>query len=74
MDENGHLYKGMTNNIHRRLAEHKSGKTKTTARMSGLRLVYSERFPFFEDARNREVYFKTAAGRRFIKERLNKGG
>jgi putative endonuclease len=73
MDKDGHLYKGMTNNIQRRLAEHKNGKTKTTARMLELKLVYREEFSCASEARKREIYFKTAAGRRFLKKQLNKG-
>ncbi|MBP6855822.1 MAG: GIY-YIG nuclease family protein [Candidatus Pacebacteria bacterium] len=66
----GRLYKGLTNNIQRRIYEHKSGKTRTTARMKGLNLVYSEQYDSFNEARKRELYFKTAAGRKFIKKKL----
>jgi predicted GIY-YIG superfamily endonuclease len=38
--------------------------------MKGLRLVYTEEFATFEEARQREKYFKTAAGRRFLKTTL----
>lgn len=67
-DEAGKIYKGMTNNLQRRLNEHKNGKTVTTSRMKGLNLIFSENFNNFEDARKRELYFKTAAGRRFLKK------
>ena len=30
-DEEGHFYKGMTNDLVRRLAEHRRGKTRTTS-------------------------------------------
>lgn len=72
-DVNGKLYKGMTNNLGRRLLEHRSGKTITTSKMAAFELVYEEEFENKIDARNREVYFKTAAGRRFIKKKLNMG-
>jgi hypothetical protein len=36
--------------------------------MQGLRLVYKEEYDNFKDARERELYFKTAAGRIFIKK------
>ena len=67
--DDGRLYKGMTNNLYRRLIEHKSGKTRTTKRMKNIKIVYSENFPDFEGARKRELYFKTAAGRRFLKDK-----
>jgi len=69
-DKDGKYYKGMTNNLQRRLKEHCRGKTRTTRKMRGLSLVYSEKYDNFDYARKRELYFKTAAGRRFIK---NKG-
>ena len=69
-DEDDKLYKGLTNDLIRRLSEHKRGKTITTRKMSDLKLVYSEKFDSFNEARKREVYFKTAAGRRFIKKIL----
>lgn len=60
----------MTNDMKRRLAEHRSGHTKTTARMTGLVLVYKEEYATFEEARKRELYLKSAAGRRFLKNVL----
>ncbi|MFA5174816.1 MAG: GIY-YIG nuclease family protein [Patescibacteria group bacterium] len=67
-DENGKLYKGFTNNLNRRLSEHKRGKTKTTARMKNLEVIYTEVYNDFDVARKRELYFKSAAGRRFLKK------
>ncbi|MDO8626286.1 MAG: GIY-YIG nuclease family protein [Candidatus Magasanikbacteria bacterium] len=69
-DESGRKYKGMTNNLERRLQEHKRGKTITTSKMKSLRLIYSEFFPSKFEARKRETYFKTAAGRRFLQQKL----
>jgi len=69
-DENGLLYKGVTNNINRRLKEHQSGHTVTTSRMKNIKVVYTEEFTTFQEARKRELYFKSSAGRRFIKSRV----
>jgi len=33
-------------------------------------LIYKEEFDNFQEARKRELYFKTAAGRRFLKTKL----
>jgi len=63
-DNKGSLYKGMTNNLDRRLSEHKRGKTKTTRKQ----------YETFEEARKRELYFKTASGRRFLKLKLDNKG
>jgi len=60
----------MTNNLARRIAEHRRGKTKTTSRMNNLNIVYLEEYEGFDEARKREVYLKTAAGRRFLKNKL----
>ena len=70
-DNNNHYYKGMTNNINRRLREHKIGKTKTTKKMNGLKLVYSEEYNTRIEARKKEKYFKSAAGRKFLKLKLH---
>jgi putative endonuclease len=70
-DELGKFYKGVTSDLKRRLSEHRHGKTFTTRKMRGaLEVVYTEEFDTFESARQREVYFKTAAGRRFLNKKL----
>jgi putative endonuclease len=69
-DSSGKLYKGMTSNLSRRLKEHVLGKTRTTARMSNFTVIYQEEFTRFAVARKREVYFKSAAGRRYLKKQL----
>lgn len=68
-DNSEKIYKGMTNNLSRRLAEHRSGHTNTTSRMKNLRLVYKEEYVTFEEARKRELYLKSSAGRRFLKNK-----
>lgn len=65
-DNKGKLYKGVTNDLLRRLAEHKRGKTATTARMENLKVVHTEQFDDFPAARKRELYFKSAAGRKYL--------
>ncbi len=69
-DENGKLYKGMTNDLVRRFKEHKRGKTKTTSKMGELKIIYTEEFATFDEARKQELYFKTAAGRRYLKNKI----
>ncbi|OGH92235.1 MAG: hypothetical protein A2534_01875 [Candidatus Magasanikbacteria bacterium RIFOXYD2_FULL_39_9] len=69
-DVNGKKYKGITNNLDRRLQEHRRGKTITTSKMKDIRVSYYEQYATFVEARAREVYFKTAAGRRFLKSKL----
>ena len=73
-DKNGKLYKGATSNLSRRMKEHKRGKTKTTFAMPEIELIYKEEYSSWEEARKREIYFKTAAGRRFIKRTISSVG
>lgn len=70
-DSKNNLYKELTNNLKRRLTEHKRGSTKTTKNMKGIEVVYQEEYNNFDEARQREIYLKTAAGRKFIKKLLN---
>jgi putative endonuclease len=69
-DEKGVLYKGLTNNLARRLQEHRRGKTKTTRTMGELKVFYTEEYDTLSEARNRELYFKSAAGRKFLKNTM----
>jgi putative endonuclease len=68
--KNGSYYKGMTENISKRLCEHNSGKQKYTKQFIPWKLVYLEEYSTREEARKREIYFKTAAGRRYLKTKL----
>ncbi len=70
MDKGGKFYKGLTNDLPRRLREHRSGHTKTTRRMLDLKVVYNEVYDDLELARKRELYFKSAAGRKFLKKHI----
>jgi putative endonuclease len=71
MSEKDHsLYKGYTQNLSERLKQHNQGKSKYTSRKRPWKLVYYEVFPTEHEALAREKYFKTAAGRRFLKKKL----
>jgi putative endonuclease len=64
------LYTGMATDIQLRLKEHNQGKSKFTSAYIPWELVYSEG-PFrTEEARKREKYFKSAAGKRFLKSKI----
>ncbi len=66
------LYKGHCHNMEKRLAQHNAGLTKSTKPYIPFELVYSETFQTEAEAIIREKYFKTAAGRRFLKKILNR--
>ncbi len=62
-------YTGSTDRtIEARLAEHNNGFSTYTKRFAPWKLIYSEEFENLLDARLREQYLKSAAGRRFIKK------
>jgi len=63
----GRLYKGLTSDLQKRINEHNRGKTKTTKAFKPWELVYYEEFSTRDEARQREKYLKTGAGRRFLK-------
>lgn len=67
----GRLYKGMTNNIERRIYEHNIGKHKSTRPYRPWILVYSETNENRVEARKREKYFKSGIGREFLKNLLD---
>ncbi len=60
----------MTQDIDRRLSEHNKGKSKFTSSHTPWKLIYQEDSGDSIAARSREKYFKSAAGKRFLKALL----
>jgi putative endonuclease len=60
-------YKGHCENLERRLEQHNSGNTRSIKGFIPFRMEYFESFSTREEAIKREKYFKSAAGRRFLK-------
>ncbi|HWA31932.1 MAG TPA: GIY-YIG nuclease family protein [Candidatus Paceibacterota bacterium] len=60
-------YTGITNNLTRRLAEHNSGKHFYTKRHRPWVMIYTENYASLSEARKREKYLKSAAGRKVLK-------
>jgi len=63
-------YTGLSSNIEQRLKAHNSGKVKPTRPFIKWRLVHLESFGTRIEARIREKYLKSAAGRRWRKDNL----
>ena len=61
------LYVGYSANLSKRLIDHNSGGTKSTAYRRPLTLIFCEFYLFEADARNREMYFKTTSGKKALK-------
>ncbi|MEO6346453.1 MAG: GIY-YIG nuclease family protein [Aquaticitalea sp.] len=60
----------MSSDFMERLNTHNSGSVKSTKAFVPWELVYSEQYSTRMDARKREKYFKSAAGRRWRKNNL----
>ncbi|GHE52207.1 GIY-YIG nuclease family protein [Roseivirga thermotolerans] len=61
-------YVGMSQEPERRLQkEHNAGKVKSTKSKMPWEIVYTEYYHTIAEARQREKYLKSAAGRRFRK-------
>lgn len=63
--------KGFTTNLEKRIENHNSGGSKSTASRRPLKLIFCEGYLFEADARKREMYFKTNMGKKAIKLMLN---
>jgi len=61
------LYIGFSANLEKRIETHNSGGNKSTAHRRPLKLIFCEFYLFEEDARRREMYFKTTMGKKAIK-------
>jgi putative endonuclease len=65
------FYKGHCEDLMLRLKQHNSGATKSTKTFITWKLAYKEDFLTRNEAIIRERYFKTAAGRRYLKTKIN---
>ena len=64
-------YKGHCQNLDERLKQHNSGATSSIKSYVPFVIVYYEEFATKEEAIKREKYFKSAAGRRFLKTKVS---
>ena len=63
-------YIGYTNDLKRRIEEHNVGKNFSTKSRRPFKLIYFEACLNEDDAKQREKYFKSTIGRRFLSRRL----
>lgn len=62
--------KGHCEDLEKRLKEHNAGRTKSTRPYLPYELAYFESFETEMESIKREKYFKTSAGRRYLKGKL----
>jgi putative endonuclease len=65
---NGDVYKGMTENVSRRIQEHSDGKVESTKNYQPSKLIGYEAYLLKSDALRREKYLKTTEGRRLLRQ------
>ena len=69
-ERHGSYYVGMSSRPESRLKEHNDGRVKSTKGKGPWKMVHQEEFENRVEARKREKYLKSAAGRRFRKNIL----
>lgn len=68
--KDGKLYVGWTDNLKLRIKRHNQGGVNATKNRRPLKLIYYEACLLEDKAIEREKYFKTGFGRRFLKMRI----
>jgi putative endonuclease len=63
-------YVGYTDNLERRLTEHNNGESLFSKRYKPWKILYSENFSTKFEAIKKEKYFKSKAGRIWMKKNL----
>jgi len=69
--DHGFYYKGHCEDVEERLKQHNSGMTGSIRPYIPFILIYKEGFNTREEAVLRERYFKSSAGRRYLKNKLS---
>ncbi|MBW1805118.1 MAG: GIY-YIG nuclease family protein [Deltaproteobacteria bacterium] len=64
----GKRYVGITNNLRRRLYEHRKKATKGGQITHDFIVLYTEEFPDYKTAREREKFLKSGQGRKWLDE------
>jgi putative endonuclease len=61
-------YVGITNDLERRLKQHSAGLNKSTRLHKPFKLVFSEEYKNYKEARKREIFLKSGVGRKFLND------
>ncbi len=71
-EKSGQWYTGSTGNLRKRVSQHNLGQSTWTKGGVPWKLIYYEACLSEEDARAREMYLKTGAGKKYLKNRLTR--
>ena len=69
----GEIYVGMTNNLERRLGQHKRKESAYTKKFGNCQLIYSEETSDYREGRKREKFLKNGSGKEFLKKFIQAG-
>ena len=69
--KDGKLYTGYTTDLRDRVATHNSGNASSTRHRRPLQLIYYEAYLLSSDAKAREIFLKSGAGKRYIRKQLS---
>ena len=64
--ETGNRYVGITNNLTRRLREHRARHSKAGEIIGNFRVIHTESFADYNAARGREKFLKSGKGRKWL--------
>ncbi|MFZ3020281.1 MAG: GIY-YIG nuclease family protein [Minisyncoccia bacterium] len=64
------FYIGSTSDLKKRFSEHQNNRSVATKNRGQWKLVYYEASESKSDSLHREIYLKTAWGKRYIKQRI----
>jgi putative endonuclease len=67
---NNQLYTGVTQDLKRRVAEHRNGKVHSTEQRRPLKLIHYESYLLKTDALRREKFLKTTEGKRLLRQQI----
>ncbi len=64
------MYVGLTNDLQNCLDQHQSGQNKTTKAYRPFSLFYTATFQTRQEAKDREMFLKSALGKEYLKGKL----